>query len=409
MKKEDVDTYERDNLSKDYEEELQAKKYNFIKEREQRIQKEQEELFREKKRMEIESIMERERKDQLKKIQYQEYLEGLKKRENKIQKELEEKLTPMGVSLPMNSDERLKSYHNKVYKLSDRADRNRKLFMAYNEKSKSDKYYNYLSKRYTMNKEINTTIPNNKDIPMNQLYQEDNYLNKNINDIDEGYKNQTFNNYGNNNLNNLYNNSYNKYKNLYREYNDFNKILAEQNNKRKEFLTKQRLMQEEKRIEESQKLSELRKQEKLYENERKKLYKDYLDKQIQDQIPIKFSKENYNQITDNQINFKNNELYDSIPHYSTLNKNRFVEVNPYCCKNYDLGKSNLESNPILNPMFNYNYNKYLFKNDSIPRTTLPIMQGYKNPNTVIEPDYNSNSYDNNKNPEQDYLNRQMNN
>ena len=51
----------------------------------------------------------------------------------------------------MNSDERLKSYHNNVYKLSDKADRNRKLFMEYNEKSKNDKYYNYLSKRYTLN------------------------------------------------------------------------------------------------------------------------------------------------------------------------------------------------------------------------------------------------------------------
>ena len=37
-----------------------------------------------------------------------------------------------------------------------------------------------------------------------------------------------------------------------------------------------------------------------------------------------------------------------------------MEVNPYCIKNYDLGKSNLENNPILNPMFNYGYNKYLF-------------------------------------------------
>ena len=138
------DTYVRDNLAKDYEEELQAQKLNYLKEREHRIQMEQEELMREKQRIDFEDQLEKERKEIIKKKQYQEYLEGMQAKENKLQKEFEEKLIPLGVSLPMNSDERLKSYHNNVYKLSDKADRNRKLFMEYNEKSKNDKYYNYL-------------------------------------------------------------------------------------------------------------------------------------------------------------------------------------------------------------------------------------------------------------------------
>ena len=368
MNIQDNDSYVRENLAKDYEEELQAQKINYLKEREHRIQMEQAELMREKQRIELEDQLEKERKNQIKKIQYQEYLEGMQAKENKLQKEFEEKLIPLGVSLPMNSDERLKSYHNNVYKLSDKADLNRKLFMQYNEKAKNDKYYNYLSKRYTVNKESNQTIPNNKDIPL--AY---NNINNNINNnVDEGYKNQTFNNNSSNinNLNNYYNSSYNKYKNLYKEYNDYNKILAENNIRKKEFMNKQRALQEEKRIEESKKLSQLEKQEKFFENEKKKLYRDYLDRQVHEQIPIKLSMENYdeNNIINSQTSFQNTQLYDSVPHYSTINKSKFVEVNPYCSKNYDLGKSNLENNPILNPMFNYNYNKYLFDKSGVTRS-----------------------------------------
>ena len=173
-------------------------------------------------------------------------------------------------------------------------------------------------------------------------------------------KNRTFNEH---NIINEYNNSYNKYKNLYRQYDEYNRALVQQNIRKKEFMNKQREIQEEKRIEESEKLSQLKQQEKYLENEKKKLYKNFLDMQVNEQIPIKLSKENFEQnniINSQNNNFHNSKLYDSVPQYSAINKSRFVEVNPYCLKNYDLGKSNLESNPILNPMFNYNYNKYLF-------------------------------------------------
>ena len=75
-------------------------------------------------------------------------------------------------------------------------------------------------------------------------------------------------------------------------------------------------------IEESQRLTELQKQEKMYENPPKKLYKNYLDKQVHGQISIKLSMENYNEnnIINSQTTFKNTELYDNVPHYSTINK-----------------------------------------------------------------------------------------
>jgi hypothetical protein len=357
----DNEDYIRKNLSKDYEESLKNHKINYLTERENRIKREQEELYNEQKRIEYEDQMERERKNILKKLQYREYIKGIQEKENKLQKEFKEKLIPEEVSLPMNSDERLKKYHNNIYKLSDKADRNRKLFMEYNEKSKNDLYYNYLSKRYTLNnKEANKTIPYNRDLPLTQKFRDD-INNEAIKDnTNEVNKNRTFNEH---NIINEYNNSYNKYKNLYRQYDEYNRALVQQNIRKKEFMNKQREIQEEKRIEESEKLSQLKQQEKYLENEKKKLYKNFLDMQVNEQIPIKLSKENFEQnniINSQNNNFHNSKLYDSVPQYSAINKSRFVEVNPYCLKNYDLGKSNLESNPILNPMFNYNYNKYLF-------------------------------------------------
>ena len=361
----DNDDYIKKNLSKEYDESLQAHKMNYLTEREQRIKSEQEEILREKERIQYEDELEKERKNLLKKLQYNEYIEGMQAKENKLQKEFEEKLIPVEVSLPMNSDERLKNYHNHIYKLSDKADRNRKLFMEYNEKSKNNLYYNYLSKRYTLNnKESNKTIPYNKELPLTQKFRES--LNQNS---DEVNKNQTM---FNQKINNIENISYNKYKNLYKEYDDYNRLLVEKHLRNKEMMNKQRALQEEKRIKENERLSQLKQEEKYYENEKKKLYRNFLDMQVNEQIPIKLSKENYyqNNMDNSNNSFHNSNLYETIPQYS--NKNRFVEVNPYCVKNYDLGKSNLDNNPILNPMFNYGYNKYLFGQGSVSRSMSTI-------------------------------------
>ena len=384
------DDYIRKNLSKDYEESLQAHKLNYLSERENRIKKEQEEILRENERLQYEDELERERKNLLKKLQYNEYIQGIQKRENKLQKEFEEKLIPVEVSLPMNSDERLKNYHNRIYKLSDKADRNRKLFMEYNAKSKNDLFYNYLSKRYTSNnKEANKTIPFSKDLPITQRIKEEA-----INKTDEVNKNQYAQNQS---MNTIQNYSYNKYKNLYKEYDDYNRSLIAKNLRKKEILNKQRALLEEKRIKENERLSQLKQEEKYIENEKKKLYKNFLDMQVNEQIPIKLSKENYD-LNNSSTSFHDSNLYDTIPQYSTFNKNRLVEVNPYCVKNYDLGKSNLENNPILNPMFNYGYNKYLFNQGGISRSmsTIPGKR-MTNFNIITNKINGDNLYENNNN------------
>ena len=346
-----------EKLSKDYAEDIFNQQKKYLSEKQYRIQSEQREILREQKRIEQEEQEQKAQKQKLISLQYQDYIRGLQEKENKTQKEFEEKLIPQNLSLQMNSEQRLRNYHDKIYKLSERADRNKRLFMDYNQKARNDKYYNYLSKRYTLNnKETNSTVAENR---------ETNFQNKlgrnRLNSADDNNANYT--NANNNNKNiNEYLRNYGAYKDVFRQYDNYNKLLAEQNLRHKDYLNKQRNIEELKRIEEREKIYNYEKQEKTYENEKKKEYKEYLDRQIKEQFPIKLWKENYNErnfINDNNL-FKNRNLYTSAPNFSLIKKSNFVEVNPYNAKRYDLGNSNLRYNTILNPMFNYNYNKYLF-------------------------------------------------
>ena len=351
-----------EKLSKDYSEDIFNQQKKYLTEKQYRIQSEQKAILREKERIEQEEQEQKERKQKLISLQYQDYIRGLQEKESKTQREFEEKLIPQNLSLQMNSEQRLKNYHDKIYRLSERADRNKRLFMDYNQKARNDKYYNYLSKRYTFNdKETNSTVAENREINLasklgrNRLYSADNN-NINMNN------NNNINNPNNNRNISEYLRNYGAYKNVFRQYDNYNRILAEQNLRHKDYMNKQRTIEELKRIEEREKIYNYEKQEKSYEDEKKKEYKEYLDRQIKEQIPIKMWKENYNERNFANTNnlFKDKSLYTSAPYFSSIKKNDLIEVNPYNAKRYDLGNSNLRYNTILNPMFNYNYNKYLF-------------------------------------------------
>ena len=347
------DDYIKDKLSRDYSEDIINQQKKYLSEKQYRLEREQDEIMREQERIRQEDRLQEENRKKLIQLQYQDYVHGLQEKENKTQKEFEEKLVPQNVSLPMNSEERLRSYHDRIYKLSDKADRNKKIFLDYNERAKNDKYYNYLSKRYVYdNKAPNQTISESKEIPMSQKMIKSNVNmieNKSSSTLDDNKINYYLRNYGN-------------YKDVYKQYDNYNKILAEQNIRNKDYMNKQRTLDELKRIEEREKLYNFEKQEKMYENEKKKEYRESLDRQIKENFPIKLYNENYNEknFVKNTPFFNDRELYNSSPNFSLVNKSDFVEVNPYNAKNYDLGNSDLENNPILNPMFNYNYNKYLF-------------------------------------------------
>ena len=352
-----------EKLSKDYSEDIFNQQKKYLTEKQYRIQSEQKAILREKERIEQEEQEQKERKQKLISLQYQDYIRGLQEKESKTQREFEEKLIPQNLSLQMNSEQRLKNYHDKIYRLSERADRNKRLFMDYNQKARNDKYYNYLSKRYTFNdKETNSTVSENREINLasklgrNRLYSADN------NNININNNNNNINNANNNRNISEYLRNYGAYKNVFRQYDNYNRILAEQNLRHKDYMNKQRTIEELKRIEEREKIYNYEKQEKSYEDEKKKEYKEYLDRQIKEQIPIKMWKENYNERNFANTNnlFKDKSLYTSAPYFSSIKKNDLIEVNPYNAKRYDLGNSNLRYNTILNPMFNYNYNKYLF-------------------------------------------------
>ena len=347
----------QEKLSKDYSEDIFMQQKKYLSEKKNRIESEQREILREQQRIEQEEQEQKERKQKLISLQYKDYIRGLQEKENKTQREFEEKLIPQNLSLQMNSEQRLQNYHDKIYKLSERADRNKRLFLDYNQKARNDKYYNYLSKRYTLNnKETNSTIEENRE------YNFPNKLGRNrLNSADNHNMNIINNNNNNKNINEYLKN-YGAYKDVFRQYDNYNKILAEQNLRHKDYMNKQRTIEDLKRIEERERMNNYELQEKSYENEKKKEYRQYLDRQIQEQFPIKLWKENYkeNNLINNNNYFQNKNLYNSAPNFSLIKKSNFVEVNPYNAKKYDLGNSNLRYNTILNPVFNYNYNKYLF-------------------------------------------------
>ena len=92
-------------------------------------------------------------------------------------------------------------------------------------------------------------------------------------------------------------------------------------------------------------------------------YKNLLDEQNKNNINNKLINENLTlgDIIQNQLflSKKNN-----MSNRNFLNKNRFVEINPYNHRNYSIGDTSLKHNTIINPQIQYNFNKYIFPSNS---------------------------------------------
>ena len=88
-------------------------------------------------------------------------------------------------------------------------------------------------------------------------------------------------------------------------------------------------------------------------------YKNFLDVQIKNNINNKLFNEN---LTLRDI--IQNKYYllkkSNIPNRNFLNKNGFVEINPYNHRKYYLGNSSLKNNVLLNPQVQYKTNRYIF-------------------------------------------------
>ncbi len=374
----------QDILSDQYKREIAYQKLRYETDKQSRIRSEYENNIRIGKELEEERIKNYINKKNIAEKQYNDYMKGLEAREEKKMREIEEKMKPTAVSLQLGSEENLKAYHDKLTKLSNRADRNSELYNEYNKKNKEIPYYNYLTKRYSISKEINRTLPDEKEYI--------NFRNDNFDDYNKSIepnfynKKELFNFEGNKrddtDITNKYfydkyfNPTYQTYKEVNKDYEDYNRNIINQNIKFKEEMLDRKKFEEEERKKEREKLFSLQQLQKIQENDMKKQYKQELDQQIIDQVPMKLENEGYlqNVLKTSTPNFQNELLYREAPDYSLINKSKFVEVNPYNRKRYDLGQSNLEYNPLIKPGFNFRYNKYLVPIRMVREKSSPILQ-----------------------------------
>ena len=380
-------------LSDQYKREIAYQKLRYETDKQSRIRSEYENNLRIRKELEEERVKNYINKKNIAEKQYNDYMKGLEARQEKRMREIEEKMKPTAVSLQLGSEENLKAYHDKLTKLSNRADRNSQLYNEYNEKNKQIPYYNYLTKRYSISKEINRTLPDEKEFI--------NFRNDNFDDynksVDPNFygKKEYFNFEGNKrdgtDVTNKYfydkyfNPTYQTYKEVNKDYEDYNRNIINQNIRFKEEMLDRKKFEEEERKKEREKLFSLQQLQKIQENDMKKQYKQELDQQIVDQVPMKLENEGYlqNALKSSTPNFQNEFLYREAPDYSLINKSKFVEVNPYNRKRYDLGESNLEYNPLIKPGFNFRYNKYLVPVRMIREKSSPILQS-NGANTVYK-------------------------
>ena len=161
------------------------------------------------------------------------------------------------------------------------------------------------------------------------------------------------------------NGTYDEYKAKQQESLNFNVNKANDNIRYKDYILSEKKKMGEERLKENERIRQLELEERLYEDEKKRVYKNLLDNQVKVKIPSKIGGLYYsNDFKDNAIKFKNPSLYLTTPQNNFINRNKLVEINPYSMKKMELGDSDLNHNTILNPVFNYKYNKYLFPKEN---------------------------------------------
>ena len=161
--------------------------------------------------------------------------------------------------------------------------------------------------------------------------------------------------------NKMNNETYDEYRAKQQEILNFNLSRANDNIRYKDYILTEKKKMGEERIKENERIKKLEMEERMYEDEKKRVYKNLLDNQVKVKIPSKIGSLYYSHdFTDTAIKFKEPNLYLTTPQNNFINRNKLVEINPYSMKKMELGNSNLPHNTILNPVFNYKYNKYLF-------------------------------------------------
>lgn len=156
------------------------------------------------------------------------------------------------------------------------------------------------------------------------------------------------------------NHDYLDYIDKYKEISLYNKLVMENKKKQKKLENDYNILNERNKIkQDNEYYNKLFIEDQLKLKEKQKKYKNSLDNQIKHIIENKLNNENLS-----YRDFIKNNAYDrqkmKTPVREFLNKNDYVDVNPYNNRRSYLGESNLENNTILNPRIQFKINKYIF-------------------------------------------------
>ena len=124
--------------------------YDKESEKQNQLRKEMAKNYRIEQALKEEKEEEERKKRELIAREYDDYLKGQEHKHYKMLKTVQDKLEPTLVSLPLNSEERLRKWKENIERRSEKGEINGKLFNDFQNKSRAISYYNYLTKRYCL-------------------------------------------------------------------------------------------------------------------------------------------------------------------------------------------------------------------------------------------------------------------
>ena len=425
MENDNIYYEQQQKLNNYYKNDIMNKKEKFYNERNEQIRRDNERIQELNNYANQQENEEKERKKILKELQYNDLIFSQKLGELKRQKERLERKIPFNNSLNINNDNNLRNIRNKFNMYYDNIERNYNNYNNYkflnnnkikknlvipkinnqNNKSMKVDYFSQINKlngikQYYDNKDLSIDYNQNFNYINPKNYRKNNqtqyYNNKFIKNFSSDNilhfnKNKKYDNNGyygiirdstditNNEIydKNFYNKEYDDYYIKNKEYSEFNKKLMEIKNKDREINLFNKINNEKNKLLENKNYyNNIEMNNKLIAQQKKYEYKKVLDEQVKTKAKTKLYNENF---TVNQVNinpqyykdFDSNIYYNDNsskkernPTPKFINNNKFVEVNPYNKKKYDLGNSYLKNNPILYPHIQYKFNKYIFPNNN---------------------------------------------
>ena len=279
-------------------------------------------------------------KRELIKLQYNDYINSLRMQREKQKKLIEEnkKIDPyLDIS---HNENNIYTYRYKVLRNIDKNEEHYKMFEKY------QKQYNTPINRYNL--QSPKSYRERYDVKSNEFYGRRKKLTDvtNTDLYDKNYSNK----------------EYNDYLSISKDFSNYNKETFQKKNKIKEDNIYKSLYYEEQKNKESQNFFKKKVfEEQLYEKKKKILYKNMLDEQINNQIMrIKDNSELRNSSLNLMKCLPHINIKEKIPSYILLKRRKFIDVNPYNKRKYDLGNTSLEYNTIINPKIQFKINKYLF-------------------------------------------------